>query len=95
MISCPICSNGEIDYALQKNNYSFDSCKNCDFLFLNPMPDQNTLNKIYTEEDTKTKDGYKKASSRLRRAFIKLPRFLPYAINKNCMDSLNCIQTCL
>ena len=86
MISCPICSNGEIDYALQKNNYSFDSCKNCDFLFLNPMPDQNTLNKIYTEEDTKTKDGYKKASSRLRRAFIKLPRFLPYAINNNCMD---------
>jgi len=86
MISCPICSNGGIDYALQKNNYSFDSCKNCDFLFLNPMPDQNTLNKIYTEEDTKTKDGYKKASSRLRRAFIKLPRFLPYAINKNCMD---------
>ena len=30
--------------------------------------------------------GYKKASSRLRRAFIKLPRFFPYVFNKNSLD---------
>ena len=79
--------NCSIDIKLMIYQMNYKLEKNCDFLFLNPMPDQNTLNKIYTEEDTKTKDGYKKASSRLRRAFIKLPRFLPYAINKNCMDN--------
>ena len=83
---CPACNDSEISYFLKKNDYSFDCCKNCEFLFLNPMPNQTILNKIYTEEDTKAKDGYKKASSRLRRAFIKLPRFLPYAINKKCLD---------
>ena len=50
------------------------------------MPNQATLNKIYTDEDTKANVGYKKASSRLRRAFIKLPRFSPYVFNKNSLD---------
>jgi 2-polyprenyl-3-methyl-5-hydroxy-6-metoxy-1,4-benzoquinol methylase len=50
------------------------------------MPNQATLNKIYTDEDTKANGGYKKASSRLRRAFIKLPRFFPYVFNKNSLD---------
>ena len=86
VISCPVCKSAEISYFIEKNNYSFDACNICEFMFLNPMPNQITLNKIYTDEDTKTHDGYKKASSRLRRAFIKLPRFIPYAFNKNSLD---------
>ena len=85
-ISCPICENTEINYYVKKNDYSFDNCNNCGFIFLNPMPNQATLNKIYTDEDTKANGGYKKASSRLRRAFIKLPRFFPYVFNKNSLD---------
>ena len=85
-ISCPICENTEINYYVKKDDYSFDNCNNCEFIFLNPMPNQATLNKIYTDEDTKANVGYKKASSRLRRAFIKLPRFFPYVFNKNSLD---------
>ena len=73
-------------YFIKKDDYSFDKCNECDFIFLNPMPNQTVLNKIYTDKDTKTTDGYKKASSRLRRAFLKLPRFLPYILNKNSLD---------
>ena len=86
VISCPVCENTDINHFVNKSDYSFDSCNNCEFIFLNPMPNQKTLNKIYTDEDTKANDGYKKASSRLRRAFIKLPRFFPYAFNKNALD---------
>ena len=85
-ISCPVCDNPNINYFIKKDDYSFDKCNECDFIFLNPMPNQTVLNKIYTDEDTKTTDGYKKASSRLRRAFLKLPRFLPYVLNKNSLD---------
>ena len=85
-ISCPICNNSDINYFVKKDDYSFDNCNSCEFMFLNPMPDQTTLNTIYTDKDTKANKGYKKASSRLRRAFIKLPRFLPYAFNKNSLD---------
>ena len=85
-ISCPICENTEINYYVKKDDYSFDNCNNCEFIFLNPMPNQATLNKIYTDEDTKANGGYKKESSRLRRAFIKLPRFFPYVFNKNSLD---------
>ena len=86
VIACPVCEDLNINYFLTKDDYAFDRCSNCEFMFLNPMPNQTTLNIIYTDEDTKTKVGYKKASSRLRRAFIKLPRFLPYALNKHSLD---------
>ena len=33
---------------IKKDDYSFDKCNECDFIFLNPMPNQTVLNKIYT-----------------------------------------------
>ena len=86
VISCPVCENLDINYFIEKDDYSFDCCSNCEFMFLNPMPNQIALNRIYTDDDTKADVGYKKANSRLRRAFMKLPRFLPYALNKNSLD---------
>ena len=55
-------------------------------MFLNPMPDQNALNELYMDSEKEPEPTYNKASSRLRRAFIKLPRFLPYAMRKNTLD---------
>ena len=86
VISCPVCENLDINYFIEKDDYSFDCCSDCEFMFLNPMPNQIALNRIYTDDDTKADVGYKKANSRLRRAFMKLPRFLPYALNKNSLD---------
>ena len=88
MTSCPICDNSSTEFYVIKNNYPFNRCKKCDFVFLHPMPNQNTLNEQYenTNDSELFEPTYNKSSSRLRRAFIKLPRFIPYAFNKNTLD---------
>ena len=51
------------------------------------MPNQDELNAQYTDDnENKAEPNYSKTSSRLRRAFIKLPRFLPYAFGKKTLD---------
>lgn len=55
-------------------------------MFLHPMPEQGELNEQYTDELSKAGSSYDKTSSRLRRAFIKLPRFFPYAFRKDTLD---------
>ncbi len=86
IVPCPVCDNAETNYFVTKNDYPFNRCTGCDFVFLNPMPDQNTLNELYMDSEKEPEPTYNKSSSRLRRAFIKLPRFLPYAIGKNTLD---------
>jgi 2-polyprenyl-3-methyl-5-hydroxy-6-metoxy-1,4-benzoquinol methylase len=86
IVSCPVCDNANTQYFLTKNNFSFNQCKECDFVFLCPMPDQEELNSQYIDEETEIEPSYSKVSSRMRRAFIKLPRFLPYAYGKTTLD---------
>jgi 2-polyprenyl-3-methyl-5-hydroxy-6-metoxy-1,4-benzoquinol methylase len=86
IVTCPICNNPETHYFVTKNNYRFNRCEECDFVFLNPMPDQSALNEQYTDDEKEIEPTYNKSGSRLRRAFIKLPRFLPYAIGKKTLD---------
>jgi 2-polyprenyl-3-methyl-5-hydroxy-6-metoxy-1,4-benzoquinol methylase len=86
IVACPVCDHPETHYFVTKNDYPFNRCAECDFVFLNPMPDQNTLNEQYTDEEKEAEPTYNKSGSRLRRAFIKLPRFMPYAIGKNTLD---------
>lgn len=50
------------------------------------MPSQETLNEQYTDAETEAEPTYDKASSRMRRAMLKLPRFLPYAYNRDTLD---------
>ena len=85
-VICPVCEKGETRYFVTKNDYAFNRCDQCDFVFLNPMPKQDSLNEIYAREEKEEEPSYNKASSRLRRAFIKLPRFFPYVIGKNTLD---------
>lgn len=86
VVPCPVCHNTETHYFVTKNNYSFNRCMECDFVFLNPMPDQDALNEQYMDAEKEPEPTYNKSGSRLRRAFIKLPRFFPYAFRKNTLD---------
>ena len=50
------------------------------------MPDQQELNEQYTEGENELEPACNKPASRSRRAFLKLPRFLPYALGKKTLD---------
>ena len=86
MGQCAVCSSTGVSHLTEHNGYEFKQCNQCDFIFLDPMPNQNELNSQYTNEHKEAEPTYDKASSRLRRAFIKLPRFFPYAWKKNTLD---------
>lgn len=83
---CPVCDHSETHYFISKNNYRFNKCIECDFLFLNPMPTQGELNEQYTDGEKELEPACNKSASRLRRAILKLPRFLPYALGKKTLD---------
>jgi 2-polyprenyl-3-methyl-5-hydroxy-6-metoxy-1,4-benzoquinol methylase len=85
-VTCPVCDQAETHYFVTKNDYPFNQCTECDFIFLNPMPMQDELNAQYMDGEKETEPTYNKTGSRLRRAFIKLPRFFPYAFGKTCLD---------
>lgn len=86
MTSCAVCNSDKVIYLASKNNFIFNQCTDCDFTFLDPMPVQEELNNQYTDNEKEVEPTYDKASSRLRRAFLKLPRFFPYAFNKDTLD---------
>lgn len=85
-VSCPVCNKAETNYFVTKNDFSFNKCDQCDFVFLYPMPEQEELNQQYIEGENELEPACNKPSSRLRRAFLKLPRFLPYAFRKKTLD---------
>ena len=86
MQKCAVCSSADIDFLALKDGYSFYRCGQCDFIFLDPMPDQAELNAQYGDAGKEAEPTYNKAGSRLRRAFIKLPRFYPYASGRDVLD---------
>jgi len=50
------------------------------------MPPQESLNEQYTYPGTEAEPTYDKASSRMRRALLKLPRFFAYAYKRDTLD---------
>jgi len=86
MAHCAVCTSADTGFLAEKNGYSFSRCNVCDFIFLDPMPAQEELNIQYTDKNKEAEPTYNKAGSRLRRAWVKLPRFFPYAWTKNTLD---------
>ncbi|MGH8119826.1 MAG: class I SAM-dependent methyltransferase, partial [Gammaproteobacteria bacterium] len=86
MTNCVVCSSPGPAFLAQKDGYIFDRCRHCGFIFLDPMPAQRELNKQYTSPHREAEPTYDKAGSRLRRAYGKLPRFLPYAWGRDILD---------
>lgn len=73
--SCPICGNTNL-YSLACKLKGFDYCSKCNLLFVNPQPNEQSLNNLYSEEyftmrgyDNKDKQKY-----RLRVATKRLGR---------------------
>src|ERR1700690_3507779 len=46
---CPLCSGHNIIYEFKKDNVRYYQCKDCNFIFLNPQPNDEELNKIYSK----------------------------------------------
>ena len=86
MTTCAVCLSIDTEPLTEKNGYSFSRCKSCEFIFIDPMPDQSVLNAQYTDENREAEPTYNKAGSRMRRAILKLPRFYPWARNQHALD---------
>lgn len=50
------------------------------------MPDQTTLNEIYEDQAVTSGGDYPKARSRMRRAYGRAVRFVPYTFRKKVLD---------
>jgi SAM-dependent methyltransferase len=86
MTLCAVCASADTGYLAEKNGYTFSQCNACGFIFLDPMPSQEELDAQYTDRHREAEPTYDKAGSRLRRAWMKLHRFYPYARNKDTLD---------
>ncbi len=83
---CKVCGSADIRPSVEKDGYAFSECGQCGFVFLNPMPDQTTLNEIYEGQAVVADADYPKARSRKRRAFGRVLSLLPYTFGKKVLD---------
>lgn len=86
MTACAVCLSIDTEPLTEKNGYLFFRCKSCEFIFIDPMPEQNVLNAQYTDKEKEVEPTYNKAGSRMRRALMKLPRFYSYAHHQDILD---------
>ncbi len=84
--ACPVCGANGLLPGAEKSGYRFNRCRRCGYLFVNPRPAQKHLDSLYTATGMAGEPVCDKAGSRLRRAFLKLPRFLPYAWREDVLD---------
>lgn len=83
--ACPLCRSPEADPFADKDGYDFVRCRRCRLVYLDPMPGDAQLARLYNEQSGP--ETYRaKRRSRTRRAHLKLPRFLPYAFAKDVLD---------
>ena len=85
-VHCKICGSTNVTPCVEKDGFRFSKCKNCGFVFLDPMPDQTTLNEIYEGQAVLTEGEYPKARSRKQRAFGRALSLLPYTFRKKILD---------
>ena len=53
-INCPACNARDSEISINKNNFDYHLCKNCETLYVNPRPPVKDLNKYYTESPSAT-----------------------------------------
>jgi len=44
---CPCCGSLKIDFAFSKNEFLFSKCNECQFIFVNPIPSEDSLRNYY------------------------------------------------
>ena len=84
--ACPACLGTRTGPGATHGEHAFFECRDCGYLFLHPRPAQAELDLLYRDESTAAEPTFDKASSRLRRALFKVPRFLPYAWRRDVLD---------
>lgn len=47
--TCNLCFSNKISTMFEKNNYHFNKCENCGIIYINPMPNETELVKLYND----------------------------------------------
>ncbi len=83
---CRVCGGVQAKPLVQKDGYDFAECDACGFVFLDPMPDQTTLNEIYEDQAVIAGGDFPKARSRMQRAYGRAVWLWPYTFRKKVLD---------
>lgn len=86
---CPICSGREVAWLSETaaETYRFARCRDCRFVFLNPMPDRDDLAQLYESNTYGIRQNYyPKSASRLRRSIGRSLKLLPFVFRKTVLD---------
>ena len=87
MSICTICQTDASESFVRKDGYEYLRCPDCGFVFLDPMPEPESLSRIYNEdEEGVSVAGYPKAASRMRRATVKALKLWPYYVGRDAID---------
>lgn len=85
-MNCPVCQSSKLLPFVAQDEWRFSQCVDCQFAFLNPMPDQSRLNALYHNDRGITGSFYPKARSRRIRSFLRALRLLPWFWRKTAFD---------
>ena len=85
-MTCPICRGDKLLPFVDQDEWHFSQCVDCQFAFLDPMPNQSQLNALYHDDRGITGSHYPKARSRRIRALLRALRLLPWFWRKSAFD---------
>ncbi len=85
-MKCPVCGSTKLLPFVQQDTWAFSQCVDCQFAFLNPMPEQAQLDTLYASEEATSARHYPKAAARRRRAYLRVLRLLPWCWRKSAFD---------
>lgn len=87
--SCAVCGSAHTEPYVEKNGYAFRKCTGCGYVFCDPRPSQDELDKWYGVSggtEGVNRDNYPKSSSRKRRAFFNALKLAPHVWGKRALD---------
>ena len=86
MNPCPVCHADCPAAFVEIERWSFRQCRQCAFVYLDPMPAQSDLNTLYVDDRKITSDYYPKARARRQRALLRALRLLLLVYGKRVLD---------
>ena len=86
---CPVCGSTKTGFFVEKNNYNFLKCADCDLAFVHPVPTAAELAPLYNQQGA-PKEGlrypYDKVDHRRQRAAVRAFRLRKYFQGKDAID---------
>lgn len=84
--ACAVCGGGAASLFAHKNEWRFVRCDGCGFVYLDPMPTQETLNELYADDRAISEAFYPKARGRHQRGLLRALRLLPHVWHRRAID---------